>query len=131
MATQKRNYKMFEMRNKGSTFEEIAKRFKLSSERIRQIITNEPNFCIQHNSHFSTVCPYCFIESEYEEKLSKLSIKELIDEGKKLSKTRRIRLEMVKKKIFIRLLRNKFKYSFVGLGRLLKRDHTTIMASYY
>ncbi len=131
MITTKRNKQMFNMRNKGLTFGNIAKKFKLSAERVRQIITLQPNYCVKHSYHFLNSCPYCFLEDEYKEKLSTFSIKQMHNEAKRISKFGRKRLEIIRKKIFIQIMKDKFRYSFSGIGRLLNKHHTAIMALYY
>jgi len=123
----KRNNKIFDLHSKGLSFADISKQVKLSPERVRQIITSEPNFCIRHTKTFLNSCPYCFLENEYREQISKLDIQELIKEGKTLSKLGRTNLEILKKRMWARIIREKYDLSYGSIGRILKKDHTTVM----
>lgn len=119
------------MRNKNATFEEISKKFKLSSERVRQIVTKEINFCLKHYTGFKQSCVYCITENDYKEKLSPLTLDQLIIEGKKLSLIGKTREDILKKRIFTNIMRDSFGCSFSSIGRILDKDHTTIMNLYY
>ena len=126
-----RNAKIFEMRDKGATLEQISKKFKLSGERIRQIVL-EPNFCVRHSKMFEKECKYCLIEDKYKEELNKLILGRYLSVGAELGLIRhRQALEISKKRAWVRIGRDKFKFSFDYLGRILKRDHTSIMNLYY
>lgn len=122
---------MFEMRETGATLEEISKKFKLSAERVRQIITREPNFCIKHSRSFSNRCEYCVLEETYKKGLSDCDIEQVLYLSKRISPTGRAMKEIIQRRLITRLLRDKYKQSFGAIGRLLKRDHTSIMNLYY
>ena len=127
----KRNSKIIEMRNKGVTLKEISVKFKLSEERVRQIVTNETNYCLKHDLSFSHMCELCNYEREWEETFSKMALKDMVNEGKRIAKLKQKKWEVSQKRMYVIIMRNKFSYSFAGLGRLLKKDHSTIMNLYY
>ncbi len=122
---------MFEMRENGSTLEEIAQKFKLSSERVRQIITREPNFCVKHSRAFFDSCSYCVLEAEYKKLVKDLTIQEVCEIAASISPKGRAMEEVLRRRLITRVLRDRYSYSFPAIGRLLKRDHTSIMNLYY
>lgn len=127
----KRNSKVIEMRNKNATLGEIAKKFKLSTERVRQIVSFEKNYCLNHNTSFTDRCGYCDIEKTCRDNYLDFNRKELLDEGKELAKLGRYREDIIKKRVFVRIMRDTFGFSFSGIGRILKKDHSTILNLYH
>lgn len=119
------------MRETGATLEQISNKFKISSERVRQILTREPNFCIKHSKAFSDTCKLCILEAEYKTRLSKMNQNTIINETARIPTTGRDNEIVLKRRIITRVLKDRYKYSFKGIGRLLKRDHTSIMSLYY
>lgn len=120
-----------ELNEKGISIDEIAKRFKLTGSRIRQILSNEPNYCIKHSKYFKNKCSYCGVEESHKKYLSNCKEDGLVKLAKSLSKRGKNKEEIIKKRIYIKILKNKYGYSFSKIGRLLKRHHSTIMSLYY
>lgn len=120
-----------EMYEKGISINKIANKYKISGSRVRQIINNEPNYCVRHSKYFEVRCPYCETESIYKQIYEKSSEVDLIVLSKDLEDSDRSKQAILRKRIFVRVIRDKYKYSFSKIGRLLKKDHTTIMNLYY
>jgi Mor family transcriptional regulator len=125
-----RNQKILTMREQGITLGELSKKFKLSIERIRQIVSFEPNYCVRHSKSFLNNCPYCEIELTYKEIYSQKDLESLLKEGKKLSSLGREKVNVLKKRIFVNILRDKYKHNFSAIGRILKKHRTTITNLY-
>lgn len=127
---QRRNQKIHEMHSKGISLADISVKFKISPERVRQIVSFEPNFCLKHSKYFKTTCPYCEIGFIYEQMYSGYSLSQIIELGEELSKLSRNKEDVLKKRIFVKLMRDKFKYSFARIAKVLKKDHTSIINLY-
>jgi len=141
---QQRNIKIKKLREQGIILSEIAKKFKISNERVRQILllpkTNWTNYivnvvnvkyCKTHKKTYLTSCQYCKIKKEYKKRINKLADKFLEIECQRLSRPDR-RAEIVcQRKMLIKYLRDKHRLSFLEIARLLKRDHTSVSSLYY
>ena len=132
---QKRNKKIKELRKQGLNLSKIAERYKISSERVRQILlpklSIDANYCKTHKKTYLTSCQYCEIEKQYRGRINKLTDKFLKVECRRLSRQNRKADIVLQRKIFIKHLRDKYKLSFPQIGRLLKRDHTSVVALYH
>lgn len=126
-----RNQKIIETYQKGLSTTEVGKKFKLSEARVWQIVNREPNYCLRHSKYFLSTCPYCSIEDEYKAIYTEATEQELFEIGKGLSKLGRAKEGVLKKRIFVRIMREKFGHSFVSIGRMLRIDHTSVMNLYY
>lgn len=126
-----RNVKIIEAYQKGSTTTEIGKKFKLTEARIWQIVNREQNYCLRHSKVFLTTCPYCAIEDEYKAIYEEATEPQLVEIGKGLAKIGRAKEGVLKKRIFVRIMRERFGHSFTSIGRMLAIDHTSVMNLYY
>lgn len=130
-----RNKKIKELRKKGFTLGRIAKRYKITNERVRQILLPkvilETSYCKSHKKTFLTVCQYCEMEREYKKRINKLAKQSLETECIRLSRPDRRVDIVIQRKILVKYLRDRYKMSFPQIARLLKRDHTSISSLYY
>ena len=130
-----RNKKIKELRKQGLTLSKIAERYKISNERVRQIIlpklSIDANYCKTHKKTYLTSCQYCEIENEYKKRIDKLADKFLKTECLRLSRQNRTIDLVLQRKILVKHLRDKYKLSFPKIAELLHRDHTSIIALYY
>lgn len=119
------------MSDKGMTISEISQKFKISAERVRQVLVFEPNYCLKHSKYFKDICPYCEVEITYKEMYQNRSLDELEILGKELRKLKRDKVEVIKKRIFTRIMKDKYNFNFSEIAKLLRKDRTTIMNLYY
>lgn len=128
MATTKHK-QIFKLRTQGLTLAKIGKKFGITQERVRQILKNEKNFCAKHQKFFMDECPYCKVEKEFKEYISKLDLKALKNIIRTFPTRRNLKI-IIEKEILIKRLRDKFKLTYREIGELFKNDHTTIMRMY-
>ena len=133
----RRTKKILKLKEQKYTLEEISNMVSpvLTPERIRQIINkaNEDSlsFCIKHKIAFKKSCPICNLEKTYYLSIKNLSFEELSDEIERLSKYDRTKETVLQRDILIRRLRDDFGFSFNKIGKILQRDHTTILWIYH
>jgi len=127
------------LRLKGLSLRQIGELQKppISPERVRQIIVKEKptHYCKVHKLYFSTGCRICNLNALYAVRYKSLieahKEKDLKAELKRLSIPDRTQ-EMVAERVeMILFLKDVIGFSFVNIGKLLKRNHTTIIKMYY
>jgi len=119
----KRNSEIKKLHKKGFTLEKISKKFSITSERVRQIISD-------HKSKKKEL--YASIEKQYKDFLKTgLSEKQINEEAFHFTRAGRNKATIIKKRLYIRYMKDKHKLSFRKIGILLGRDHTTIIDLYY
>lgn len=120
MQQTKRNKEIIKL-SKTTPVKLLAKKYKISNERIRQIISGYDYL----NKDY-----YKKIKTEYEKNLKKILNHNFTFELERLSVHNRTKEFTIQRYILIKYLHDKLKYSFSEIGRLLKRDHTTIIHIY-
>src|SRR3990167_6743832 len=96
---------------------ELAKKYNLSYERIRQIRL------AKKETHSK-------VKSEYEKRVKQIVRRGLLKEIERLTGKGRQRKIIIQKKILIKCLRDQYHFSFPQIGKLFKNDHTTIIHLY-
>jgi len=112
--------KVFNDLRKDLTLKQIGERYGLSHERVRQI-ANE-------NEQIDWLK---MVQVHYAPKIKKMSRKALDREITRLSRPDRRQEIVLQRHIVVRVLRDKFKLNFSEIGKLFKRDHSTIINLYY
>ena len=124
---EKRNKQIKELRKKGLTYKKIGQRFNITTERIRQIIFFN-NKKVKNN--LKKILQE--VEEKYQKKFNdKLSQKEFIEDIILFSKKSNKQKDVIGRQILIRYLYDELKISFVKIGILLQRNHSTIIHLYY
>ena len=124
---EKRNKQIKELRKKGLTYKKIGQRFNITTERIRQIIFFN-NKKVKNN--LKKILQE--VEEKYQKKFNdKLSQKEVIEDIILFSKKSNKQKDVIGRQILIRYLYDELKISFVKIGILLQRNHSTIIHLYY
>lgn len=134
MNTKIRNKKIIQLRKKGLNLLQIGKKFKISSERVRQILirpTLKYKRCLKHKSSYLEKCLYCSYENTYKQILSKINDTDLQQEINRLSRYDRKKETVIQRTFLIRKLRDKYNLSFNKIAYLLKRDRTSITNLYF
>ncbi len=103
------------------TLKEIGDKFNISSERVRQIVNDIPNPKKEL---------YKLAKKEYCDKISKILENNLSEEIERLSKCDRRKEIVIQRTALIKILRNKYGFSFRQIGFLLKRTHKSIINLY-
>lgn len=132
----RRTQRILKLRKEKYTFQQIASMMDpvLTAERIRQIIqkTKEKHlrFCIKHKLSIKTTCKICDLEKSYFLSIKYLSFPALEKEIKRLSKKDRKKEIVIERNLLVKRLRDDMGFSFNKIGKLLKRDHTSIIWAY-
>ena len=108
------------MRRKGQTLGTISKKMSLSSERIRQICSEN-----------SLIEFYKKLEQEYIHKMDEADYAWLKSEVKELTKKDRGKAPVIRRREFVRYLHDVLDMPFYKIGNLLHRHHTSISHLYY
>jgi len=136
MEKRERNEKIKELR-KSMTLQTIGQKFGISRERVRQIC-HPVQLCLKHKREFRLFCAVCREErrkiktrtfKEYEIQLSK----NLINKEKEIRRLKvysRKQHLVLERAILVKNLRDS-NLSFPQIGKLLHRDHTSIMNLLY
>jgi DNA-directed RNA polymerase sigma subunit (sigma70/sigma32) len=130
MKLQIRKKQIEKLRSKELTYEEIGSKFKISAERVRQILTDVIEFCDRHNRQFIGQCSYCKIENEYVDRVHKIVADDLMGEIHRLSQHNRKREMVIQRIALIKLMRNKYEFTFNQIAKLLERDRNAIINLY-
>ena|SRR3990167_2868262 len=127
----KRDLQIIQLRQKRVTLAVIAKKFGLTPERVRQIYERSTwSKCSIHKSPFLKTCEFCTLEQTYEKRVKSLPMNRLLQEVLALTKENREKAVVIKRKILIKLLKNDHKLNLSEIGRLIKRDHSSIRNLY-
>lgn len=110
--------KFRELRKTKST-KEIAKENGLSGERVRTIILGNKIEDIAKTTYFN-----------FKKKVEKMTLPQLLETAEELRENCRRQDVVIQRDLVIKRLRDEFKFSFPALGKLFKRDHTTIIHAY-
>jgi DNA-directed RNA polymerase specialized sigma subunit len=126
----KRDLKINKMSQKGYTLKKIGEEFGISGERVRIILLRKSRkLCLRHKILYLKQCSHCAEEKNYAATLKKISKEQLIVEIDKLKKRGRgWKLVMQRRFLVGRLAKEGF--SQRRIGKLLGRDHSTILKSY-
>lgn len=128
---------MQRLREKGMKLREIGKRFGITQERVRQILCSgiKTSICKKHPKiHFIEKCRLCKVEEDrkkFKVLLKESSKQSILDEIRRLQGRGRTKNSVLRRCLLVRLLRDKYKLSFLFIGRLLNRHYSTIIHYYY
>lgn len=111
---------LFKELRKTRTLKSIAEEYGITPERVRQVTIG-----VKKVDWDKT------IQRGYAQKAKKFDEKKLLSEAKRLSPQNRKRQNVLKRQVIIKLLRDKYHYSFLKLAKVCKRDHTSIISLYY
>lgn len=117
-----RNYKIKELRLvRDWPVAKIANKYKLTEERVRQIIKEQDKKKIRKE-----------IAEKYKKKFNdNITFNDLIQDIEILARPDRRKEKVIKRQILIRYLYDELDISFERIGYLLDKDHTSIMNLYY
>ena len=123
------------MRKSGATYDVIGKKFKVTSERIRQLLhPQEELYCKTHKRGYETRCEICYVVTVYPRVVNSFLAEGGIDalkaEFDRLSRLDRSKPVVFQRAILIKALRNREKFSFAKVAKLLNRDYGSIRALY-
>ncbi len=126
-----RDAEIIKLRNKKVKLNVIAKKYGLTPERVRQIYERSTwSKCPVHKSPYQKTCELCTLEKTYEKRVKTLPLKRLIQEVLALSKENREKAVVIKRRILIKILKDDHGLNLSEIGRLLKRDHSSIRNLY-
>lgn len=126
-----RNNRIFRLRDKGLTLQEIANEVGVTSERIRQIVERKNHqYCSIHNIYSENKCSRCNIKENYVAKIKQIASHNLMDEVARLSKPDRHKEVVVQRQALVKLLIDEYQFNCFEVARLLERDHTSIAYLY-
>jgi len=126
-----RDIKIIELRKKKVRLGTIAKKFGITPERVRQIYEKRNRaVCKIHNSPYKKECDYCLLEKTYRKRVQNLPLNKTLQEVLALTKENRAKAVVIKRKILIKFLKDTHELNFSEIGRLLKRDHSSIRNLY-
>ena len=133
MNLEERNKKIKELRENGLTYKEIGNIIGLSGSRIGQIVVPAiGKVCPEHQGRFYTVCcQYCSIKEKYTKIIEDIKNGDLRDQIRRLSIQDRKKGVVIQRALLIKKLKDEKKLSFVMIGKILNRDHTSIINLYY
>ncbi len=126
-----RKKKIEQYREKGLTYEEIGGIFKITAERVRQILTYNIEFCERHNRKFITECSYCKTDDDYVNKVKEIARENLIEEIYRLSKQGRRRELVMQRVALIKTLKDHYNFTFSQIAKLMERNLSTIKYLYH
>ena len=122
---EQRNKEIKKFRKKGWSYTKIGRRYNISAERVRQILHGT-------SSKPERKVILVQLKKEYKKRFnSEMTQKHLLEDIESLSKPSRKEEEVIKRKALIRYLYDELNLSFLKIGVLLHRDHTTIIHSYH
>lgn len=126
-----RNANIRKLRKPKFILKQIAKMHGITSERVRQLLNKEPlRRCSIHRNSYGKTCKYCDAEVSHKTKLEKLDRAGLMTEIERLSQRGRDGKTVLERKLLVRKLVEEHGLSYLEIGRLLHRHHTTIIHLY-
>lgn len=138
MAGIKRTNEVFYIQNEAKkngeslTLQQIGDRMKppVTAERVRQIIREDEfrnNYCDIHKCKYEEICQFCETTLNYEKFLSTLvNESDFESEFRRLSVELRTKDLVIQRAMLIQKAKKKFGYSYVKMGRMMNRDHSSI-----
>lgn len=122
---------IYDLKEKGTSINDIASKFTITPERVRQILKRlNYAYCKKHNRYVELVCEYCVIEKAYPSKIKNAKLPDILKEIASIKKNGKHRENVIKKKLIIALLHDKLNFSFSAIARFFSNDHTTIIHLY-
>lgn len=122
---EKRNNKIKQLYKKGLKYKEIGEKFNITSERVRQIIFYNNKTDKEREKILKQ------LKKEYKNRFNdELSQKNLLEDIEILSKPNRKKEVVMKRNALITYLHEELEISFLSIGILLHKHHTTIIYSY-
>ena len=119
------------LRDKGLTYKEIGDKAGVSSEYIRQLFSQgEVKTCAVHKIKYTTQCDSWVIESDYLPAIQEMTYEQIHKEAEKLSVRNNSKKMSLYRKAIVKFMYENLRLSFSFIGKLMKRDHTTIMHLY-
>lgn len=134
-----RNKQIVRLRKDGFTLKEIGRMYSISPERVRQVLNFKPcqYYCKKHKKRYRRSCNFCTLQESFYKKYDNLLVlaltdnQALLDEINEMKKADRSPEQVLKRRLLVKKLRDEFKMSFLQMGKLFDRHHTTIMNLYY
>lgn len=118
------------LRRKGKTLKEIAGIFGVSTAGIGQLL--KPNKrCVIHGIYHTIRCYRCARKEKLDKILHRVERDGVMREIKELSVRNRSYEMLSRGRLLIKKLHDGYGLSFLTIGKLLKRHHTSIMNLYY
>lgn len=108
------------------TLEYIGKKYNLTPERVRQIVGDHYEQAVRDKKRH-----YQRVKKDYSQIKNVIDDKTLLSEIERLSKPSRRQELVLQRQILIKVLRDKYKFSFPQIGFLLQRDHSSVIYLYY
>lgn len=129
--SRRRKQRVLSLRNQDLSWHKIRKKLGTNTDIIS--LSHQLSYCPVHNRVFMEykqceVCQSMKIAKDYQKTL--VDEKTLKKEMAKLRVRTRKHPEKIYKDTLIVLLRDKYKFSYPIIGKLLNRDHSTIISSY-
>lgn len=126
----RRNSKIVEMRKK-TTLREVAEKFNLTISAVWFVCNPKKyNFCKKHKLRYFQFCKLCE-KKKYDIIYNSMFEDDLVKKGKTFIKEDRLGKKIIQKRALVRVLRDEFGWSFVKIGKLLKRHHSSIINLYH
>jgi len=116
---------------KNHTLAETGEKFKITSERVRQILLEKSRRrCRVHNRLYYNKCSYC-LALKYKQHIQNLSEPFLLYEvNKEKANKKRDYLSTYRRTCLVEVLHDKWDKSFAEIAKLLDKDYTTITYLY-
>jgi len=116
------------------TLKQIGQKLRpaVTAERVRQILEQRnAKQCTVHKTFFEKQCYKCKKLEEYDSLIEKLKRDGIWDTIQKVKKHDRSALMVSQRYLVVRKLKVRYKLSFRLIGRILERDHASIMHLFY
>ena len=113
------------------TLKELADKYSITFQRIFEIVKREKKYCEEHKKYYYSNCVFCTKNKKYDSFLKNKLDSKIMKEIEICSAKGNDPKLSIRRKKLIKVLVNKYNLSFVKIGVLLKRHHTSIVYNYY
>jgi hypothetical protein len=119
-----------QLRDDGKTLQEIADMFGVSAAWIGQVLKPRER-CAIHGIGYTTRCYRCAWQDELDNAVRRAKRDGMMAEIRKLSMRDRTHGTVVRRAMLVKKLHDDYSLSFVNIGKLLKRHHTSVLKLYH
>lgn len=130
-----RDQLVIKARQEGMRYVDIAKKFKISGERVRQIVSPDekiprpPRYCNTHKNAYWNTCKYCRIVQLAPSFYTQKRLQKEVSFFRNV-KHRGNKEDGIKKSLLVKYLKDKKGMNYLAIAKLLNDDHTSIMYLY-
>jgi predicted transcriptional regulator len=118
------------LRDDGKTLKEIAGIFGISATRIGQLLKRHER-CATHGVSYTKCCYRCALQEKIDRALARVKRDGLMPEIRELKARDRRNQVVARRALMVKRLRDRYRLSFPQIGKLLGRDHSSVIHLYY